>query len=241
MLLEVRNLTSGYSALPVLRDVDIAVSAGEILLILGPNGAGKSTLLKAVAGFLPPSEGAVVLNGVDITGWKPQHVARSGLRLVLEGHRTFPELSVEDNLRLGGLGVKRADLHRRIDEVYGTFEALGRLRGLRASQLSGGQQQMLVLGQAFVARPRVLLCDEPSLGLASVLLPPIWTFLRARAEEGTAVVVVEQLIDENLRTADRAVILDQGEVAQEGASTDVLESDELRDIYLGGLARSTQP
>lgn len=234
-MLRVEGLSAGYNQLPVLRDVNISVPGGEILLVLGPNGAGKSTLLKAIAGFLPPQAGSVILGGVDITGWSAQRVARSGLRLVLEGHRTFPELSVEDNLRLGGQGVARNAVMRRVLEVYDFFEALGRLRKVPASQLSGGQQQMLVLGQAFVARPKVLLCDEPSLGLSAVLLPPIWHFLRARAEEGTAVVVVEQMIDENLRVADSAIVLDQGAVALCGTANEVLAGDQLRKIYLGGL------
>ncbi|MEW6645268.1 MAG: ABC transporter ATP-binding protein [Pseudomonadota bacterium] len=213
-MLEVSNLVAGYGTIPVLRDVSLTVKAGEILLIGGENGAGKSTLLRAIAGFNKPSEGKVLLDGAPITGLAPEVISRSGLRLVLDGHRVFPELSVFDNLRMGAAARRgdRAGFDSAVDEIYSVFPILKEKRKLYARDLSGGQQQMLALGQAFIAQPKVLLCDEPSMGLAQALLPSILTFLRRWAETGTAVVVVEQHLAVTAPYADRALIIERGQV-----------------------------
>ncbi|WP_029057916.1 ABC transporter ATP-binding protein [Stappia stellulata] len=213
-MLEVRDLMAGYGDIPVLRGISLHAKPGEILLIGGENGAGKSTLMRAIAGFIKPSQGTVLLDGRPLTGLPPEKVAQSGLRLVLDGHRVFPELTVYDNLRMGVAARRgdRAGLAKSLEEIYAVFPILKEKAKARAHDLSGGQQQILALGQAFVAQPRVLLCDEPSLGVAQALLPPILSFLRRWAEGGTAVVIVDQHVKISLPYADRAMIVQRGEV-----------------------------
>ena len=213
-MLEVRNLHAGYGIVPVLEDVSLSARAGEILLIGGENGAGKSTLMRAIAGFNRPTRGEVLLEGRAMHGMAPEAIARAGLRLVLDGHRVFPELSVYDNLRMGAAARRgdRVGFDAAVEEIYAVFPILKEKQRKYARDLSGGQQQMLALGQAFVAQPKVLLCDEPSMGLAQALLPQILSFLRKWAETGTAVVIVEQHLQVTAPYADRAVIVERGKV-----------------------------
>lgn len=213
-MLEVVNLHAGYGIVPVLEDVSLSVRAGEILLIGGENGAGKSTLMRAIAGFNRPTRGDVLLAGRPLQGMAPENIAKAGLRLVLDGHRVFPELSVFDNLRMGAAARPgdRAGFDAAVEEIYSIFPILKEKQRKYARDLSGGQQQMLALGQAFVAQPKVLLCDEPSMGLAQALLPQILSFLRRWAETGTAVVIVEQHLQVTAPYADRAMIVERGKV-----------------------------
>lgn len=213
-MLEVRNLNAGYGIVPVLEDMSLTVRSGEILLIGGENGAGKSTLMRAIAGFNRPTKGEVLLGGKPLQGLAPETIAKSGLRLVLDGHRVFPELSVFDNLRMGAAARPgdRAGFDRAVDEIYSVFPILREKHRKYARDLSGGQQQMLALGQAFVAQPKALLCDEPSMGLAQALLPQILSFLRKWAQTGTAVVIVEQHLQVTAPYADRAMIIERGKV-----------------------------
>ncbi|MGO4835861.1 ABC transporter ATP-binding protein [Rhizobiaceae sp. 2RAB30] len=213
-MLEVRNLNAGYGIVPVLEDMSLTVRSGEILLIGGENGAGKSTLMRAIAGFNRPTKGEVLLEGKPLQGLAPETIAKSGLRLVLDGHRVFPELSVFDNLRMGAAARPgdRAGFDRAVDEIYSVFPILREKHRKYARDLSGGQQQMLALGQAFVAQPKALLCDEPSMGLAQALLPQILSFLRKWAQTGTAVVIVEQHLQVTAPYADRAMIIERGKV-----------------------------
>jgi len=213
-VLEVKNLHAGYGNVPVVEDVSLEAHAGEILLIGGENGAGKTTLMGAIAGFNKPSSGQVTLDGKPLQGMAPEMIAQTGVRLVLDGHRVFPELSVYDNLRMGAAArpKDRAGLANAVEEIYEVFPILKDKHNSYARDLSGGQQQMLALGQAFVAQPQVLLCDEPSMGLAQALLPPILAFLRRWAETGTAVVIVEQHLKVTAPYADRAMIIERGKV-----------------------------
>ncbi len=213
-MLDVKNLFAGYGIVPVLEDVSLTAEAGKILLIGGENGAGKSTLLRAIAGFNKPTAGEVLLDGQRVNGMAPEQIAKTGMRLVLDGHRVFPELSVFDNLRMGAAARPgdRAGFDRAVEEIYSVFPILKEKHRAYARDLSGGQQQMLALGQAFVAQPRVLLCDEPSMGLAQSLMPQILSFLRRWAEEGTAVVIVEQHLSVTAPYADDALIIERGKV-----------------------------
>ncbi len=223
-MLEVQNIHSGYGSVPVLRDVSVSVNPGEIVLIVGENGAGKSTLLRTIGGFIRPEKGTVKLNGVDVTGQSPENLVRSGLRLVLDGHRVFPEISVYDNLRLGAAARPsndKAGFNAAVDSILSVFPILKEKLHNYARDLSGGQQQMLALGQAFVAQPKVLLCDEPSTGLAQALLPPILNFLKTWAASGTAIIIVEQHIDIALPVADRAVVIERGQVKISCAAKDL--------------------
>ncbi|MGB3387702.1 MAG: ABC transporter ATP-binding protein [Pseudaminobacter sp.] len=226
-MLEVNNIHSGYGGVPVLHDVSLRISGGEVLLVVGENGAGKSTLLRTIGGFIRPESGSILFDGREIGGLKPELVAGQGLRLVLDGHRVFPEISVWDNLRLGGVaGKDRRTFDRALEEVFDVFPILKERRKNLARDLSGGQQQMLALAQAFVAQPKVLLCDEPSLGLAQSLLPPLLNFLRGWAARGTAIVIVEQHIDIALPLADRALVIERGGVRLACAASEL--KDRLR-------------
>jgi branched-chain amino acid transport system ATP-binding protein len=213
-MLEVDHIHSGYGNVPVLRDVSLSVKPGEILLIVGENGAGKSTLLRTAAGFIRPERGTLKLDGKDVTGSSPEDLVRKGLRLILDGHRVFPEISVYDNLRLGSAfrTADKAGFDKAVDNIFSVFPILKEKIRDYARDLSGGQQQMLALGQAFVAQPKVLLCDEPSTGLAQALLPPILQFLKTWAQQGAAIVIVEQHMDIALPVADRVILVERGEV-----------------------------
>jgi branched-chain amino acid transport system ATP-binding protein len=233
-MLEVRGLHAGYGRVPVLRGIDLTVAKGEIVLILGPNGAGKSTLLRTIGGFIKPTAGDVRLDGAPITGLAPEDITRRGLRLVLDGHRVFPELSVRDNIRLGAAfrgGLR--DFEAAAAPALEMFPILRQKLHDAARSLSGGQQQMLALAQAFVAQPQVLLCDEPSLGIAQALIPPILDFLKRWAALGTAVLIVEQSISSALAVADRGVIMERGEVRLSGTAEALRQDERVRAIYLG--------
>jgi branched-chain amino acid transport system ATP-binding protein len=233
-MLEVRGLHAGYGAVPVLRAIDFEARAGEVLLILGRNGAGKTTLLRAIAGFVKPSRGTVALEGRALAGLAPETIARRGLRLVLDGHRVFPRLTVADNLRLGGaINPERARVPELTEETLELFPILRDKYRSLARDLSGGQQQMLALAQAFIGAPKVLLCDEPSLGLAMAIMPPIMSFLKRWAARGAAIVIVEQQIDLALGVADRVLVLEQGEIALRGAAAELKADPRLKQTYLG--------
>ena len=236
-MLKLTEVSSGYERLPVIREVSLEAGRGEILLVIGENGAGKSTLLRTIGGLIRPTGGSILLDGADISGREAEDIAGMGLRLVLDGHRVFPELSVWDNIRLGGVVMRDASVFQNaVDEVLSVFPILRERLKQPARDLSGGQQQMLALAQAFVAQPKVLLCDEPSLGLAQALLPPILAFLRRWAERGTAVVIVEQHIDIALGVADRVSVLDRGELKV------TCSAKEYKEYWRGPLqnARSSQ-
>jgi branched-chain amino acid transport system ATP-binding protein len=232
-VLTLTDVRAGYGRAPVIHGVDLEARPGELLLVAGPNGAGKTTLLRTIAGFVKPQAGTIELDGKSIARKKPETLARSGLRLILEGHRVFPELTVEDNLELGKLSLAdRSTFDRRLEAVLGIFPILAERKQQAARDLSGGQQQLLALAQAFVGGPRVLLCDEPSLGVAHRLVGPILDFLRELANDGVAVVVVEQAVEQALERADRVVVLRQGGVVAEGPPGE-FDANRLRQLFLG--------
>jgi branched-chain amino acid transport system ATP-binding protein len=240
-MLTVENLCAGYGRLPVVRDVSLAAEPGRITLLLGPNGAGKTTLLRSICGFNSVRSGSVRLGGRELTGRKPEAIAKLGLRLVLEGHRVFPDLTVEDNIRLGQLplpAVRRMSDSEMFRRSFGVFPVLDEKRRLRARELSGGQQQMLALAQAWTAQPEVLMCDEPSLGLAELLIPDILGFLRMLADEGTAVVLVEQMAKQAMLVADEVHFLRQGELIASGAPQEFSNPDYIGRLMVGGAVES---
>jgi branched-chain amino acid transport system ATP-binding protein len=200
---------------------------------LGPNGVGKTTLLKSVAGFIRPSAGSVRLDGSEIQGRAPEEIAQKGLRFVFEGHRVFPELTVADNIRLGGMLSTKGEFEARSGRVFDLFPMLKQKYRQPARDLSGGQQQMLALSQAFVAKPRILLCDEPSLGLAQAILPPIFELLSLWASEGTGILIVEQYVDVALPIATRGLVMENGAISLEGSSSELAADPRVRQIYLG--------
>ncbi|CAM3570912.1 ABC transporter ATP-binding protein [Nocardioides zeicaulis] len=238
-MLQVEGLSAGYDRMTVLRDVSLELQPGQLVLLLGPNGAGKTTLLSTVAGLVKPKGGSVSAGGTRIDGWAPERVARHGVRLVMQGHRVFPETTVEDNIRLGQINLPRG--RRRpeteiFDEAFDVFGILGEKRKQPARDLSGGQQQMLALVQAWVARPDFMLCDEPSMGLALALVPEILTFLKRRTDDGMGVLLVEQSIDQPLRFADRVLVMRQGEIRFAEDRADVTGVEQLAQEMLGGAA-----
>jgi branched-chain amino acid transport system ATP-binding protein len=238
-VLEVHDLVARYGAVEALRGVSLAVRRGELVTLLGANGAGKSTLLKAIVGLLGAARGRVVFEGVDITGRPPDDVLRAGIALVPERRRIFGSLPVRDNLLLGAYALPRARAFARqveegLDEVHQLFPVLRERGGQLAGTLSGGEQQMLAIGRALMGRPRLLLCDEPSLGLAPLVIQEIMRLLRTLRERGTTVLLVEQNARVALRAADRGYVLETGRVALEGEARALLDNADLRAAYLGG-------
>jgi branched-chain amino acid transport system ATP-binding protein len=238
-LLEVRGLSARYGAVAALRDVSLDVRAGELVALIGANGAGKSTLLRTIAGLMPPTAGRVALEGRDVTGQPPEAILRAGIALVPERRRVFADLTVLDNLELGGYALPRGgDFRRRldagVDDAYRLFPVLHRRRDQLAGTLSGGEQQMLAIGRALMSRPRLLLCDEPSLGLAPLIVQEIMRLLAALREAGTTILLVEQNARMALRAADRAYVLETGSVVLAGSAAELLDNDELKAAYLGG-------
>lgn len=236
-LLQVTGLSAGYGRTSVLREVAIQVEAGEIVSLIGSNGAGKSTLLKAVVGLIPPTTGEVVFDGRSITGQRPERLVSQGVALVPEGRLLFGPLSVADNLSLGAYATtassRRALLTERLARVHDLFPVLAERARQPADTLSGGEQQMLAVGRALMSGPRLLLLDEPSLGLAPRVIAEIFTVLDHLRESGLAMVLVEQDARLALRHAVRGYVIRTGRVALEGPASELLDNDDVRLIYLG--------
>jgi len=234
-LLQVEGLTAGYGAEPVLHAVDLSVEAGSITAVLGANGAGKTTLLRTLSGLVSATQGRVTLGGKDLAGVPVEQLVHLGMAHVPEGRGVVAELTVEENLRLGGLWQRdRSDLGKAMTEVYELFPGLAQRKTSSGHQLSGGERQMLALGRALVARPTLLLLDEPSLGLAPKVTAQIMALLRQlRDTTGLAVLLVEQNVRSALAVADTAVVLSLGHVAVTGDAADMADDADLRHAYLG--------
>ena len=213
-LLDIAGLSTGYGKISVLRGVDLSVGAGEVVAVLGPNGAGKTTLLRAVSGLLPWS-GRVRFAGRDLAGANPREVVKAGLSHVVEGHRVFTQLGVLDNLLLAAYDLPRGERAVRVEEVFGLFPEIAAKCQERAAALSGGQQQILAVAQGLVRRPRLLMLDEPSAGLSPVLVDRVLVVVQRLREAGTAVLLVEQLIEKALALADRVYALARGSIVLE--------------------------
>jgi branched-chain amino acid transport system ATP-binding protein len=235
-LLSVQGLDAGYGKVGVLHGVTLTIRAGEIVALLGPNGAGKTTLLKALSGLLPLTAGDVLLQGGSLRGLDPRECARRGLVHVVEGHRVFTQISVEDNLALAGYDLPRAERARRVGQALDHFPEIAAKRAERGGALSGGQQQMLAVAQGLVRRPRLLLLDEPSAGLSPVLVDRVLSVLEGLRAEGTAVLLVEQLVEKALAVADRAYALAQGRIVLEAPAAEPGLANRLEHAYLGAGA-----
>ena len=232
-LLDIQGLRSGYGRVEVLRGVNLQVRPGEIVALLGSNGAGKSTLNHTVSGLVPAWGGRVVFDGADLTGAHYRDVVRAGLIQVPEGRRVFPNLSVLENLELGAFARARQRRAANLERVFTTFPRLKERIAQRAGTMSGGEQQMLAIGRGMMAEPRLLILDEPSLGLSPLLVEQMFTLIGRLHEEGLAVLLVEQNVGQSLEIADRAYVLENGAVRFEGRPDELLASDELRRAYLG--------
>lgn len=231
-LLEVEGLSAGYGKISVLEAVDLTVGEGEIVALLGPNGAGKSTLLKAISGLLPRT-GRLRFGGADISTAGPRETVNLGLVHVVEGHRVFTQQSVQDNLLLAGYGMKRRDIDQRVEEALAFFPEIAEKRTHRAATLSGGQQQMLAVAQGLVRRPRLLMLDEPSAGLSPVLVDRVLSAAARLRESGTAVLLVEQLIEKALAVSDRVYALGRGSIVLHASTREADLPRRLEEAYFG--------
>jgi branched-chain amino acid transport system ATP-binding protein len=237
-MLEVENLEVCYGALAALQGVSLNVRAGEMVALVGPNGAGKSTLLKTIAGLIVPRAGMIRWKGKRLDSEPPEKIVESGVALVPEGRRLFARMTVRENIELGAF-TKRAqkELRTQIDRIYTMFPRLCERGRQLAGSLSGGEQQMLALARALMGLPRLLLLDEPSLGLAPRMVESIFSILAELHREGMSVLIVEQSVHAVLALAQRAYILEGGTIVGEGEGRRLLEDDHIQAAYLGPLAR----
>lgn len=233
MLLEVIGLTVHYGRIPALHGVDCTVGQGELVALVGANGAGKTTLMRTLSGLLPASGGTIRFDGTDITTLAAERRVRLGIAQVPEGRQVFGPLTIEENLRLGAFTRPRAEAAISLDHVYTLFPVLKQRRRAHAGSLSGGQQQMLALGRALMTRPRLLLLDEPSMGLAPILVDETFDTIRRLRDGGTTVFVVEQNAYKALSIADRAFVMETGRTVLSGAGRDLLANERVKGAYLG--------
>lgn len=233
-MLTITDLSVNYGPVQALSHVSIEVPRGEVTAVIGANGAGKSTLMRTLAGLVKPATGSANLDGNTITGHKAEDIVRMGVALVPEGRSTVPELTVDENLRLGGMWRSRADRATSQAEVFDLFPVLGERQKMRADTLSGGERQQLAIGRALMCEPQCLLLDEPSLGLAPLIVTQILELVKRLATEvNIAVLLVEQNAVTALRVASQGVVLNLGQVVMAGSSSDIASHDELRHAYLG--------
>ncbi len=232
-MLEVTDLHAGYGLTRVLEGVSLQVGAGEIVAVLGSNGAGKTTLNMAISGLVKPRAGRVVFEGRDITARAPAEIMGAGLIQVPEGRKIFPNLSVRENLELGSYRRAKPNRARNLERVFDTFPRLRERTGQAAGTLSGGEQQMLAIGRGLMAEPRLLILDEPSLGLSPLLVEEMFALIRKLHAEGLAIMLVEQNVAQSLEIAERAYVLENGSFVLSGPAAQVREDPELKRAYLG--------
>ena len=232
-MLDVKDINVYYGAIHAVRSVNLTVNAGEIVSIIGANGAGKSTILKTLVGLLRSKTGDIVFEGQSIAKLSPAGIVQQGIALVPEGRRVFPRMSVEDNLLLGAYARKDNEVLRDINRIYEMFPRLAERKKQNAGTLSGGEQQMLATGRGMMSRPRLLLLDEPSMGLAPLLVHQIFETILDINEQGTTILLVEQNAHMALSIADRGYVLETGEVVLTGEAEELIDNDEVRCAYLG--------
>jgi len=232
-VLEVRGLRAGYGAINVLHDIDLTVEPGEIVVILGANGAGKTTTIRAISGTIG-RQGSILFDGEDIATRPPEQIVKLGIAQVPQGRGTFPELTVEENLRIGAYTRSDKEVGLDIDLWYETFPRLSERRGQRAGSLSGGEQQMLAIARALMSRPKLLLCDEPSLGLAPLITKELFTIIAGLNDRwGIAVLLVEQNANLAMAIAKRVYLLETGIIVATGDAETIAADDSIRKAYLG--------
>jgi branched-chain amino acid transport system ATP-binding protein len=233
-LLDVQNLHAGYGKMEILRGVSLRVEPGQVVSIIGPNGAGKSTVFRTLFGLLPARQGSVRFAGEDVTNHSPAALLRRGMTYVPQGRNVFPLMTVEENLRLGAyIRPRSAELDAEVDRVYDTFPMLREARRKRAADLSGGQQQMLEMGRALLLRPRLMLLDEPTLGLAPLVFKEIFRIIADLRRRGQTILMVEQNAAKALEISDYAYVLELGLNRYEGSGEAIRNDDRVRRLYLG--------
>ena len=234
-MLEINDMTCGYGQITALRGVTLSVKAGQLVALIGANGAGKSTTLRAISGLVPPRSGTMIFEGEDITAASPQKVLTKGIAHCPEGRRVFPHMTVAENLDMGAyLRSDTSEIAADRDRIYGEFPRLAERRKQAAGTLSGGEQQMLAIGRALMSRPRLVMFDEPSLGLAPNIVERTFAIIRAIRDAGTTVLLVEQNAFAALEMCDHAYLLEAGRVVLSGKGADLIENEHVRRAYLGG-------
>ena len=234
-LLEIKDLRVSYGFITALKGINISVEEGQIVTLLGSNGAGKTTTLRTISGAIKPESGRIVLDGKEISGLPTYKIAKAGVTQSPEGRLLFSELTVEENLKVGAYGIKsKAQLKENFERVYNLFPILRERRTQIANTLSGGEQQMVAIGRALMSNPKVLLLDEPSLGLAPLIIEEIFRAFTKIREEGTTILIVEQNALQTLKIADYAYVLELGNISLEGPAKELISNKKLIDAYLGG-------
>lgn len=233
-ILRLNGVRMNYGPIAALKGVDLSVSQGQIVALLGANGAGKTTTLKVISGLLKPTAGEILLEGKSIGGKQPFSIAKAGVMQSPEGRHVLVGLTVEENLRVGGYQVKRAQMEENFRRVYELFPRLKERARQQSSTLSGGEQQMLAIGRALMGSPKILLLDEPSLGLAPLLIKEIFKTLERIKEEGTTILIVEQNALATLKIADYAYVLELGKISMHGRAQELITDKRLIESYLGG-------
>lgn len=232
-LLELKGVTSRYGRIEVLHGIDLTVGKGELVALVGANGAGKTTLLRTISGVQPITGGSIGFDGKDLAGRRPEARVAGGILQVPEGRQVFAPMTIEDNLKMGAFTRPAAEIRRGLDEVYALFPVLLEKRDLAAGNLSGGQQQMVALGRALMGKPKLLLLDEPSMGLAPLVVEEIFRVIGRLKASGMTILLVEQNASAALAIADRGYVLETGSVVLTGTGRDLLSNDEVRRAYLG--------
>ena len=233
-MLELKNITAGYGHFTALWDVSLRVGRGEAVAVVGPNGAGKTTLLRVISGVIPPRAGDLLFEGATLTGRPAHDIVAHGIAHVPEGRRLFPGLTVAENLKMGAfLPAARRVFAESVERVYGLFPVLQERQKQRAGSLSGGEQQMLAIGRALMSRPKLILLDEPSMGLAPVMVLRLFDLIRRVRQEGYTILIVEQNVRQVLKLVDRAYLLEVGRVRMEGRADELNDQDFIRKAYVG--------
>ena len=233
-LLKVDNIHVFYGAIHAIKGISFEVEEGEIVTLIGANGAGKSTTLNTIAGLLKPREGSITFDGKNITGMNASKMVYNGMALCPEGRRIFQQMTVRENLEMGGFSRPNAEIDGSIEDVFNRFPRLREREKQIAGTLSGGEQQMLAMGRALMSKPKLLMLDEPSMGLAPILVEQIFDIIKELHEAGTTILLVEQNAQMALSIADRAYVLGTGQITMSGPASEVLADDRVRAAYLGG-------
>jgi branched-chain amino acid transport system ATP-binding protein len=233
-MLEILNLSSAYGMVQILYDVNFKVLDGEIVSIIGPNGAGKTTLVKTIMGFMHPKTGSVKFKGENIEKLPTYKIVKKGLTMIPEGREIFPRMTVEENLQLGAYNITdKAKIKETKEKAFDIFPVLKKKEKAMAQTLSGGEQQMLVICRSLMSNPQLLILDEPSLGLAPIMVEKVLDTVRTINEEGVTVLLVEQNIHDSLNVADRGYVLEEGKIILEGKSRELLSNSHIKEVYLG--------
>lgn len=232
-MLALKEIDSHYGAVKALKDVSLHVNEGEIVSLIGSNGAGKTTMLMTIFGNPMASKGTILFEGEELRGFPTHKISRKGIALVPEGRRIFSSMTVDENLVIGAINEKKENLEPDLNHIYSLFPRLKERQYQRAGTMSGGEQQMLAIGRGLMARPRLLLLDEPSLGLAPLIVKHIFEIIRKVADEGTTILLVEQNANQALKLADRGYVLMNGEIKLSGTGEELRNDSNVRRIYLG--------